>query len=82
MNKWNEIIKPYIEQIEQIEKDEENAKKMVEIRTDVVTIVNKKEIDYIIEYASTILSVLNITTNYDIKERMKSLIKLLEALKE
>lgn len=79
MNKWNEIIKLCIEQIE---KDEENAKKMVEIRTDDVTIVNKKEIDYIIEYASTILSVLNITTTYDIKERMKSLIKLLEALKE
>ena len=79
MNKWNEIIKLCIEQIE---KDEENAKKMVEIRTDDVTIVNKKEIDYIIEYASTILSVLNITTTYDIKERMKSLIKMLEALKE
>lgn len=79
MNKWNEIIKLCIEQIE---KDEENAKKMVEIRTDDVTIVNKKEIDYIIEYASTILSVLNTTTTYDIKERMKSLIKLLEALKE
>lgn len=79
MNKWNEIIKLCIEQIE---KDEENAKKMVEIRTDDVTIVNKKEIDYIIEYASTILSVLNTTTTYDIKEPMKSLIKLLEALKE
>lgn len=79
MNKWNEIIKLCIEQIE---KDEENAKKMVEIRTDDVTIVNTKKIDYIIEYASTILSVLNITTTYDIKERMKSLIKLLEALKE
>lgn len=79
MNKWNEIIKLCIEQIE---KDEENAKKMVEIRTDDVTIVNKKEIDYIIEYASTILSVLNTTTTYDIKERMKSLIKLLEVLKE
>ena len=79
MNKWNEIIKLCIEQIE---KDEENAKKMVEIRTDDVTIVNKKQIDYIIEYASTILSVLNTTTTYDIKEPMKSLIKLLEALKE
>lgn len=79
MNKWNEIIKLCIEQIE---KDEENAKKMVEIRTDDVTIVNKKKIDYIIEYASTILSVLNTTTNYDIKELMKSLIKLLESLKE
>ena len=79
MNKWNEIIKLCIEQIE---KDEENAKKMVEIRTDDVTIVNKKKIDYIIEYASTILSVLNTTTTYDIKELMKSLIKLLESLKE
>lgn len=79
MNKWTEIIKLCIEQIE---KDEENAKKMVEIRTDDVTIVNKKKIDYIIEYASSILSVLNTTTNYDIKEPMKCLITLLEALKE
>lgn len=82
MNKWNEIIKPYIEQIEQIEKDGENAKKMVEIRTDDVTIVNTKKIDYIIEYASTMLSDLNTMTTYARTERMKSLIKLLEALKE
>lgn len=79
MNKWNEIIKLCIEQIE---KDEENAKKMVEIRTDDVTIVNTKEIDFIIEYANTLLSVLNTTTTYDRTERMISLIRLLEALKE
>lgn len=79
MNKWNEIIKLCIEQIE---KDEENAKKMVEIRTDDVTIVNTKKIDCIIEYASTTLSVLNRMTTYARTERMKNLIKLLEELKE
>lgn len=79
MNKWNEIIKLCIEQIE---KDEANAKKMVEIRTDDVTIVNTKKIDCIIEYASTTLSVLNRMTTYARTERMKNLIKLLEALKE
>lgn len=79
MNKWNEIIKLCIEQIE---KDEANAKKMVEIRTDDVTIVNTKKIDCIIEYASTTLSVLNRMTTYARTERMKNLIKLLEELKE
>lgn len=79
MNKWNEIIKVCIEQIE---KDEENAKKMVEIRTDDVTIVNTKKIDYIIEYARKMLSVLNTMTSYARNERMNNLIKLLEALKE
>ena len=79
MNKWNEIIKLCIEQIE---KDEANAKKMVEIRTDDVAIVNTKKIDCIIEYASTTLSVLNRMTTYARTERMKNLIKLLEELKE
>lgn len=78
MNKWNEIIRLCIEQIE---KDEANAKKMAETRRDTVKIVHVQEIDFIIEYLNTILSILNITTTYDIKERLKDVIRLLNGLK-
>lgn len=79
MNKWNEIIKLCIEQIE---KDEENAKNKVEIRTDGVTIVKVQEIDFILEYIDTLLSILYQYPTYNVLERLEDVRSLVANLKE
>jgi hypothetical protein len=79
MNKWNEIIKLCIEQIE---KDEENAKNMVEIRTDDVTIVKLQEIEFILAYIDTLLSILYTHPTYNVLERIEDVRSLVSNLKE
>lgn len=79
MNKWNEIIKLCIEQIE---KDEENAKNMVEIRTDDVTIVKLQEIEFILAHIDTLLSILYTHPTYNVLERIEDVRSLVSNLKE
>lgn len=79
MNKWNEIIKLCIEQIE---KDEENAKNMVEIRTDDATIVKLQEIEFILAYIDTLLSILYTHPTYNVLERIEDVRSLVSNLKE
>lgn len=79
MNKWNEIIKFCIEQIE---KDEENVKNMEEKRTDDVTIVKLQDIEFILAYIDTLLSILYTHPTYNVLERIEDVRSLVANLKE
>lgn len=79
MNKWNEIIKLCVEQIE---KDEENVKNMAEIKTDDITIVKLQDIEYILAYIDTLLSILYTHPTYNVLENIEDVRSLVANLKE
>lgn len=84
MSKWSEIIKMCVEQIE---KDEEEAKKRAKMvlnaKYGVSSMKENKtqEIDFIIKYVRTLKTIVNRTTTYDITSRLEDIIRLLNGLK-
>ena len=83
MNKYTEIIRMCIEQIE---KDEEEAKKKVKImlnsRYGVMQQQNAQEIDFILTYIDTLLSILHAHPTYNVIELLEVVRTLVANLKE
>lgn len=87
MNKYTEIIRMCIEQIE---KDEEEAKKKVKImlnsRYGVMqqqnAPINAQEIDFILTYIDTLLSILHAHPTYNVIELLEVVRTLFANLKE
>jgi hypothetical protein len=74
--------------IEQIEKDEEEAKKKAKMVLNTTYGISSRkanktqEIDFIIKYIRSLKNIVNRTTTYDITSRLQDVIRLLNGLKE